>query len=237
MRASDPMIYAIGDVHGEAEALRTLLAKLPLEPTDLVIFLGDLINRQGRNPFDCIEQVIQFDRCRKVCLQGNHEEAMMMFLESGDMSIMTGMGGQTTLDSYEAAGYPIRPGDPQSIPESHARFYFQAEAWTLPFYITDDYIFTHAGWDLAQPLARQVPARWRWERVTGVEKRVWTQTVIRGHTPMPKVTHATSKGYIGIDTGCGMGGFLSAIALPSEKTYSARPASFKPVWFVAMRQR
>jgi len=38
------MIYAIGDVHGEADALQELLAKLPVQPSDLVIFLGDAIN-------------------------------------------------------------------------------------------------------------------------------------------------------------------------------------------------
>jgi serine/threonine protein phosphatase 1 len=228
------MIYAVGDVHGEAEALRALLAKLPVQPDDLVIFLGDLINREGPDPFDCVEQVITFDRCRKVCLQGNHEEAMLYFLEEGDYSAMNGMRGQSTLDSYERAGFPIAPGDPMSIPESHRRFYAQAESWTLPFYITDQYIFTHAGWDLSRPIESQAPERWRWGKVTGAEKPVWEQTVVRGHTPMPKVTFARTKRYIGIDTGCGLGGWLSAVALPSEKTFSARPKSFRPNWWRGM---
>jgi len=225
------MIYAIGDVHGEADALRTLLKKLPVQPEDLVVFLGDLINRGGQDAFDCVEQVIVFDRCRKVCLQGNHEEAMMYFLENGDYSAMNGMDSQNTIDSYERAGYPIVPGDPRSIPDSHQRFYFQAETWTLPFYITDHFIFTHAGWDLSRPLQSQVQERWRWGKVTGIEKRVWEQTVVRGHTPMPKVTFAKTIGYIGVDTGCGLGGLLSAVALPEGKTYSARPNSFRPGWW------
>jgi serine/threonine protein phosphatase 1 len=228
------MIYAVGDVHGEAEALRALLAKLPVQPDDLIVFLGDLINREGPDPFDCVEQVIAFDRCRKVCLQGNHEEAMLYFLEEGDFSAMNGMRAQNTLDSYERAGFPIAPGDPTSIPESHQRFYFQAEPWTLPFYITDQYIFTHAGWDLSRPIESQVQERWRWGKVTGTEKPVWEQTVVRGHTPMPKVMFARTKRYIGIDTGCGLGGLLSAVALPSEKTFSARPKSFRPNWWREM---
>ena len=218
------MIYAIGDVHGEADALRAVLLKLPVRPEDLVIFVGDLINRGGLDPFDCVEQVIAFDRCRKVCLQGNHEEAMLHFLESGDLSAMNGMDCQNTLDAYARAGYPIRPGDPGSIPESHQRFYFQADPWTLPFYITDSYIFTHAGWDLSRPLQSQVQERWRWGKVTGVEDAVWEQTVVRGHTPMPKVTFAKTKRYIGIDTGCGLGGWLSAVALESGKTLPPQPS-------------
>jgi len=225
------MIYAIGDVHGEADALREMLAKLPLAPTDLVIFLGDLINRKGENPFDCVQQVIDFDRCRKVCLQGNHEEALLMFLAEGDYSIMEGMSGRSTLDSYAAAGYALTPGDPQSIPESHARFYFQAETWTLPFYITDAFIFTHAGWDLSKPVEKQNPYQMRWGPVRGFDAPVMPQRVIRGHTPMPKVTHSKAKHYIGIDTGCGMGGFLSAIALPSEEVFTVKPKSYNPRWY------
>lgn len=230
------MIYAIGDVHGEADALREMLAKLPVQPADLVIFLGDLINRKGENPFDCVEQVIAFDRCHKVCLMGNHEEAMLMFLAEGDYSIMEGMGGQPTLDSYAAAGFDIRPGDPTSIPESHYRFYAQAEPWTLPFYITDTYIFTHAGWDLSRPVNQQNPHVMRWGRVTGFEAPAMEQTVVRGHTPMPKVTFSKAKRYIGVDTGCGMGGFLSAIALPSEETFTVRPKSFTPRWYQSLHR-
>lgn len=224
------MIYAVGDIHGEADALRTLLAKLPVQPSDLVVFLGDAVDR-GANGYDCVEQIIHFDRCRKVFIQGNHEEALLLFLEENAVTALTGMDAQGTLDSYTAAGYPLAPGDPMSLPESHLRFYAQAEPWTLPFYITDDYIFTHAGWDLALPLNRQSPGVWRWGNVKGAETPFWTQTVVRGHTPLPKVTFARTKQYIAVDTGCGLGGLLSAVALPTGETFSARPASFRPHWW------
>ena len=230
------MIYAIGDVHGEADALREMIAKLPVEPTDLVIFLGDLINRKGMDSFDCVQQVIDFDRCRKVCLQGNHEEALLMFLAEGDYSIMEGMSGQSTLDSYAAAGFDLRPGDPNSIPESHLRYYTQAETWTLPFYITDTYIFTHAGWDLSRPVQQQNPYVMRWGQVKGFDAPVMSQTIIRGHTPLPKVTHSKAKHYIGVDTGCGMGGMLSTIALPSEEIFTAKPKSYNPRWYQYSRR-
>ena len=142
------MIYAVGDIHGEADALRELLSKLPVTPSDLVVFLGDLINR-GPDSFDCIEQVLAFDKCRKVAIQGNHEEVMQLFLETGEAMHLGGFGMEPTLTSYESNGWNLDA--PALLPESHARFYAQAEAWTLPFYITDDYIFTHAGWNLSLP--------------------------------------------------------------------------------------
>ena len=228
------MIYAIGDIHGEAGALRELLAKLPVQPSDLVVFLGDAINR-GPDPYDCVEQILAFDRCRKVFIQGNHEEAMLLFLEDGDVQALIGMDGQPTLDSYERAGYALASGDPASLPLSHARLYAQAEPWTLPFYITDEYIFTHAGWDLALPIQMQSTGGLRWGKVKGQEQPWWKQTVVRGHTPFPKVTFARSKQYVGVDTGCGMGGFLSAVALPSGEVWTARPASYRPNWYPQLR--
>lgn len=224
------MIYAIGDIHGEDDALRQMLSKLPLEPSDTVIFLGDAINR-GPHGYECVEQILTFDRCRKVFIPGNHEEAMLIYLEDGDPIALTGMAGQGTLDSYAAAGIDLRPGGMAALPEAHQRFYGMAYPWTLPFYITEQYIFTHAGWDLALPLERQSASLLRWSKVKGCENSVWTQTVIRGHTPMPKITPVKSKQYISIDTGCGMGGFLSALALPSGEHYSARPSSFVPRWY------
>jgi len=223
------MIYTIGDIHGEAEALREMLAKLPVQPSDLVIFLGDAVDR-GASSYACVEQILAFDRCRKVFIQGNHEEAFLMYIEEGLAEYATGMGGQPTLDSYAESGYRVTPGDPGSLPASHARFYAQMEPWTLPFYITDHYIFTHAGWDLSLPLNRQSSGALRWGSIKGFEKPVWTQTVVRGHVPFPKVTFATRKQYVAVDTGCGHGGLLSAVALPSGDTFTARPVSYRPLW-------
>ena len=230
------MIYAIGDVHGEADALRAMLEMLPLEPNDLVIFLGDLINR-GLDSFECVEIILNFNRCAKIALHGNHEDAMLGYLENSDRMFVEGMNGQSTLNSYENAGHYIVPGNPSSLPESHLRYYSMAESWTRPFHITDEYIFVHAGWNLALPIKQQSVEPMFWGRVTGFEAPQWTQTVVRGHTPMPKVTFSRGKHYIGLDTGCGLGGFLSAIALPSEKTFIVRPKSFNPHWYALMQSQ
>ncbi len=224
------MIYCIGDVHGEAGALREMLSKLPVAPSDLLVLTGDIINR-GPNAFDCVEQILGFSRCRKVFVQGNHEEVMLAYLEMGDTSTLLSMGGQATLDSYVRAGYSAQPGVPESVPPAHAQFYAQALDWTWPFYVTDQYLFTHAGWNLSLPLERQSPDAMRWGGIRGQEASVWTQTVVRGHVPFPKVMFARRKGYIGVDTGCGSGGFLSAVALPTEQVWTAKPSSFRPDWY------
>ena len=228
------MMYAIGDVHGEADALREMLALLPVQPSDLVVFLGDVIDR-GPSSFDCVEQIIGFNRCRKVFLHGNHEEAMLLFLQDGDSRALDGMSAQPTLDDYAAHGYALAPGGIHSLPPSHLLFFAQGYSWTLPFYITDEYIFTHAGWNLSLPLQRQSPDALRWGGVKGFDTPVWTQTVVRGHVPFPKVMLARRKQYIGVDTGCGGGGLLSCVRLPDEKVWTVRPASFRPDWYTNRR--
>ena len=52
--------FAIGDIHGEPEHLKALLARLPeLESTDTVVFLGDYLDR-GPNSRDVVEFVRNF---------------------------------------------------------------------------------------------------------------------------------------------------------------------------------
>ena len=40
--------YAIGDIHGQIEALKTLIKKLNLKKEDHVIFLGDYVGRKSQ---------------------------------------------------------------------------------------------------------------------------------------------------------------------------------------------
>ena len=52
--------YAIGDIHGNLEALDSLLAQIEpeLKTEDTVVLLGDYIDR-GPNSKGCIERILQ----------------------------------------------------------------------------------------------------------------------------------------------------------------------------------
>jgi predicted MPP superfamily phosphohydrolase len=70
------MSYAIGDIHGEASLLRALLAQLPLRVDDMLVFLGDAVNR-GPDSLGVVRQILALHQSRpgKVAvLMGNHEE-------------------------------------------------------------------------------------------------------------------------------------------------------------------
>jgi serine/threonine protein phosphatase 1 len=218
-------IYAIGDIHGEYETLVELVASLPLRPEDVVIQLGDCINR-GPRSYEVVEYWLRFDRCPRYVLGGNHELMFYAFLCEGDTTVL-GFDGEATLRSYERHGWRPRAGDPTSVPESHLRFYAQAYSWTKSLLQTTEYCFVHAGYDLSRSPQEQSPDMLLWGSVTGQEQSRTRQTVIRGHVPHTRVRF-TAKQWIGVDTGCGLGGALSCLRLPDRQVFTARPRSYRP---------
>ncbi|HEX8556473.1 MAG TPA: metallophosphoesterase, partial [Sphingomonas sp.] len=102
-------IYAIGDVHGCADQLRSLIAAIEADhaarpPADLrLILLGDLVDR-GPASAAVLDQVSalrhRYPTLRT--LMGNHEEIMLKAVE-GDkeaMRFFLRFGGTETLLSY-----------------------------------------------------------------------------------------------------------------------------------------
>ncbi|MEK6233870.1 MAG: metallophosphoesterase, partial [Planctomycetales bacterium] len=95
---------AIGDVHGCSQALAVLIEAFAPKAEDLVIFLGDLIDR-GPDSSDVIEQILRLrNQCRVVTLMGNHEamflNAAQAFPGSPEWDFWVGNGGHETLASY-----------------------------------------------------------------------------------------------------------------------------------------
>lgn len=65
--------YAIGDVHGCAQSLKELLAKLPSDGN--IVFIGDVVNR-GPQSLETL-RIIQGLGERAVSILGNHELHML----------------------------------------------------------------------------------------------------------------------------------------------------------------
>src|SRR5882672_1970413 len=78
-------IYVIGDVHGECDALARLVDRLPLTADDLVIQIGDCVSR-GPQSFEVVEFWLQFDRCARFVIGGNHELMFYDYLCEGDIA-------------------------------------------------------------------------------------------------------------------------------------------------------
>jgi serine/threonine protein phosphatase 1 len=75
---NDPTrLIAIGDIHGHAAALRGLVDQVGLRADDVVVTLGDYVNR-GPDSRGVIEFLIDLTgQCQLVPLLGNHDEMML----------------------------------------------------------------------------------------------------------------------------------------------------------------
>jgi serine/threonine protein phosphatase 1 len=100
-------IYAVGDVHGRADLLDQVLARidadLAADPNcrPIQVFLGDYIDR-GPSSRGVVDRLITRSRTHEiVCLKGNHESYVFEFLRNP--AILDGwrmFGGLETLVSY-----------------------------------------------------------------------------------------------------------------------------------------
>jgi serine/threonine protein phosphatase 1 len=103
---------AIGDIHGCARALATLLDAIGPAQEDTLVPLGDFIDC-GPDSREVLDQLIALSRrCHLVPILGNHEEMLLAAaLSSSALKEWLFCGGKQTLASYGAgvgtAGGPV----------------------------------------------------------------------------------------------------------------------------------
>jgi len=96
---------AIGDIHGCSIALKSLIKAINPQPQDIIIALGDYVDR-GFDSSGVIEELIALKtRCKLVCVLGNHDQMMLQCKESKQkFDWWMECGGIACLDSYGDSG-------------------------------------------------------------------------------------------------------------------------------------
>lgn len=211
-------IFAIGDIHGCYDKLRSLMDHLPYDPErDTLVFLGDYIDR-GQRSREVLSYLCDLrSRVRNlILLMGNHEYLMLEYHRTGDPALLPflrHLGIDATLGSY-GANNPKSLEEMLFLPADHLQI-FQS---LLPYWETEDYIFVHAGLEPGIPLAQQEISSLCETRASFLSAcHDFGKLVIFGHTPfdMPFVTPTC----IGIDTGAVYGNLLTALELPGKVFY------------------
>jgi 3',5'-cyclic AMP phosphodiesterase CpdA len=207
-------LIAIGDVHGCAHALDAVLDEIVPAADDRIVFLGDLID-QGKESREVLDRIIRLQReCQVVLIQGNHEEMLYAARESERaLRYWENCGGVATLNSYE---FGAKLAD---IPAEH---------WALldscvPYYETEEFIFTHANYlaDLAMDEQPEYTLRWALFEPAKEQPHFSGKTVVVGHTEQ-KNTEILDLGFaICIDTACWTYGWLTALEAPSRDYWQA----------------
>ncbi len=242
---------AIGDIHGELDALVTLLTRLPtLTAEDTLVFLGDYIDR-GPDSAGVVRHVREVlpnqTPARIVTLCGNHEDAWLRVHREGWAGFVMPPSNGCRECARSFMGLPSGAElDREAMLNMFEGLFFPDDvlAWmqALPIWYEDEHaIYVHAG-------IPRVDGRWLHpSEVKNTHVLQWTRSpeffleydgkpVIVGHTNTSTLPRERSlytpddsedafwagRSAYAIDTGCGKGGFLSALELPSYQIYESR---------------
>lgn len=215
-------LLAIGDIHGCMDPFRELVEKkIRIRKSDRIVLLGDYIDRgyQSREVVDYIID-LQNQGFDIIPLMGNHESMLIDSLGSEQSMYNWSMnGGSETLFSF---------GIKSSIELEFK--YLQFFENLLFYYIRDQFIFVHAGFNNEIDDPFQDKSQMIWSRRESYSNPVFNgKIIVHGHTPVPytlcREMVLSDRNVINIDTGCvydklGGYGHLTAIELFTRELFS-----------------
>jgi len=223
-------IFAIGDIHGCAQQLATLLVRIPFDPKlDSLIFLGDYVNR-GPDTKGVLDILLQLkESCTDIhFLKGNHEQELLEYCATGHMDslrALRGMGIDATVESYGSRVHSL--GGFGCFPPEHREFLHSLKF----FHLQGDYLFIHSDINkemLCYPMKESEGRMQRYvmetsllssrrlaqEQTTGIDN-----VIVFGHIPFASPLVLADR--IGIDTGAVYGNMLTAVELPDIRFFHA----------------
>lgn len=229
------LLYAIGDIHGRLDLLRSLIDKirediaatqLASERAPVVLFLGDYVDR-GPASRDVISEIIALQKdptLKVVAIRGNHDQYVLDFLENPAIGpAWLDYGGGVTLASYGV----IPPGNRtntaawedaskllgECMPPEHLEFLKS----TILVATFGSYVFVHAGVRPNVPLESQDPADLMSIRRQFLKAKdpLPGKVVVFGHTPFDRPSLRSGK--LPLDTGAYATGILTAARLLGDR--------------------
>jgi serine/threonine protein phosphatase 1 len=219
---ADTRIYAVGDIHGRADLLSEITARIdddirrrPIAHT-VEVYLGDYIDRgpDSRAVLDLL--AVRLVAYRAVCLRGNHEAVMEGFLQ--DPAILPywlQLGGLHTL-----ASYGIELNDDTETAAALQRRFIEAFPREHELvmqclrhqFICGDFLFVHAGIRPNVSIEHQDINDLIWIRDEFLDStQKHERFVVHGHTPVPHPDIRHNR--INIDTCAWRTGSLTCVAI------------------------
>ena len=210
-------LVVVGDIHGNIGALKAMLERID-KLKRRVVFVGDYVNG-GPASASVLEELSAKKLMYPAAwtfLTGNHDLALLDYLDGGSFAAFAASGGIATISSYiDSVQGNVRYSFARSFPEHHRRFL----EGLLPCYEDEGVLISHVGFCVDRPDDRSKDAMAR-----GGSHRVFSspsprQLVVCGHYLQRSLKPFNSEHLICIDTGCGMAdGPLTAVMLP-ERTF------------------
>ncbi len=240
--------FATGDIHGDLVGLQRVLGQLPdLDEADTLVFLGDYVDRGPRSA-----QVVEYlralptrTRAKVVALRGNHEDAWLRVIDQGwpEFVLPTAHGCREAMESYIGVVNGPLDDDLRRALLEGTFFPMDVVAWFrgLPHFYEDEHaIYVHAGLvkqdgRFVHPTETLRKSALLWHRNQDFFRNYRGKRVVFGHTVTEYLPEELSSYTpedpsdmwagpctIGLDTGAGKGGFLTALEMPSMRVFESR---------------
>ncbi len=199
----------MGDVHGCLTSLEAMFSVLRPGSDDLVVMLGDYVDR-GPDSCGVIDYLLnQKGNCDLVTLMGNHEIQMLRALDGEPhlSRFLSGLcGGRETLDSYG--------GSFDDVPDEHWDFMRGLKL----YHELEDHLLVHAGVEAGLGLEDQNRETFYYQRFYEQQAHESGKVVVCGHTVQGDLP--TNRGYaVCLDTCAYGGGWLSALEVDTGKIW------------------
>jgi serine/threonine protein phosphatase 1 len=197
-------------------ALDALLTAVKPTPDDLLVFLGDYVDR-GPDSKGVLDRLLALRQShRVVCLRGNHE---IMMLEArrnpAELRNWLSVGGVQTMSSYTQSGWKTSfenvPSEHWDLLENHLYDYFE----------TETHVFVHANLYPDVPLDEQPDLMLFWEFVNSPVQHMSGKVMVCGHSAQKSGVPRAWPTTVVVDTGVYAGGWLTCLNVNSQKYWQA----------------
>lgn len=221
-------IYAIGDIHGRSDLLRLMLGRIKADAATYtgqvtLVCIGDYIDRgpDSKGVVDLLLGDVPAE-WNTVFLRGNHEQAMLDFLDNPALrGEWLAWGGVQALESYDVFPYGGRGlRDPKALAAEfemaltaagHTDFYSSTQLYL----IAGSYLFVHAGVRRGLPLGSQMAEDLLFIRDDFLSRpHDLPYRIVFGHTILDVPLVEDDR--IGLDTGAFQSGTLTAVKLDGQ---------------------
>ncbi len=204
-------VLAIGDIHGCFRALKKLEETVQIRPEDLLITLGDYVDR-GPDSKSVLDWLIAREsEGRFVGLIGNHEK-MMQASKHGPQYLKEwcNCGGSAALRSYGT-------DDPSGIPDAHWEFLDRCRMYCE----RKTHFFVHANALPDYDLKDQPDYALVWESLSNPVPHESGKVMVCGHTPQRSGKPLNLGHTICIDTLAHGGGWLTCLDVTSGRCWQS----------------
>ncbi len=255
-------ILAVGDIHGKFNELKSLWRKLSVTDNDLIIFLGDYIDR-GENVAAVLDWVINQPKDKNfIFLRGNHEQMMLDAFEK-DREFLEEIldGKKKIISNRDAMGYGaavswLINGGQETL--RWIKVLCKKNNCTIDDLINfiknfplsysievggQKYFFCHAGVEEGVALEEQDKEFLLWAREKFFNHYSGKDVIISGHSPIklffdfdsinPRPIKIPDRNILMVDTGAFIpGGRLSAVDILSGEIFQSGVDSLGDIIFV-----